>query len=57
MKMEIGSDDVIPNPDKEGLFEDLKEGEDAVFFKKLIQDGVEYYRFRRVLEGESMRFE
>lgn len=43
MKMEIGSDGVIPNPDKAGLFEDLKEGEDAAFFKKVVHDDIEYY--------------
>jgi len=45
IKMEIGSDGVIPNPDKAGLFEDLKEGEDAAFFKKVVHDDIEYYRF------------
>ena len=45
IKMEIASDDTIPNPDSPGMYEDLKEGDDAVFFKKVTENGVEYYRF------------
>ena len=45
IKMEIESDDTIPNPDAPGMHEDLKEGNDAVFFKKVTVDNVEYYRF------------